>query len=319
MHDATLKALSDALAARKLSCVEAARIYLARVKALNGTYNCFITTDEERTLADLVEQVERETTAEIAVATVRSLDSMSVEEYANRLFVQWGVGQADKDNGVLILVAPGEREMRIEVGYGLEEILPDGLAGQIIRETFTPAFRDNAYGRGIMEGTSRVAAIVRRNQPLTVAQRAALDRTAAASDDLPIDWLLVPFFGIFIVIGLGFISGGIGAHALVPIFFGVMFGGIPLLLAFLLGSSTGVWILLGLALVALIAGIHIGRQPSSRASLRGAEKESKGGWVWGGSSGGGRGGGSSGWSGGSGSSGSFGGGSSGGGGASGRW
>jgi len=253
------------------------------------------------------------------VATVRSLDSMSVEEYANRLFVQWGVGQADKDNGVLILVAPGEREMRIEVGYGLEEILPDGLAGQIIRETFTPAFRDNAYGRGIMEGTSRVAAIVRRNQPLTVDQRAALDRTAAASDDLPIDWLLVPFFGIFIVIGMGFIGGGIGAHALVPIFFGVMFGGIPLLLAFLLGSSTGVWILLGLALVALIAGIHIGRQPSSRASLRGAEKESKGGWVWGGSSGGGRGGGSSGWSGGSGSSGSFGGGSSGGGGASGRW
>jgi aspartyl-tRNA(Asn)/glutamyl-tRNA(Gln) amidotransferase subunit A len=55
MHDATLKALSDALAARKLSCVEAARIYLARVKALNGTYNCFITTDEERTLAEAAE------------------------------------------------------------------------------------------------------------------------------------------------------------------------------------------------------------------------------------------------------------------------
>ncbi|MGZ8266923.1 MAG: Asp-tRNA(Asn)/Glu-tRNA(Gln) amidotransferase subunit GatA [Burkholderiales bacterium] len=55
MHDATLKALSDALAAHKLSCVEAARIYLARVKALNGTYNCFITTDEERTLAEAAE------------------------------------------------------------------------------------------------------------------------------------------------------------------------------------------------------------------------------------------------------------------------
>ncbi|MGZ8230245.1 MAG: Asp-tRNA(Asn)/Glu-tRNA(Gln) amidotransferase subunit GatA, partial [Burkholderiales bacterium] len=55
MHDATVKALSDALAARKLSCVEAARIYLARVKALNGTYNCFITTDEERTLAEAAE------------------------------------------------------------------------------------------------------------------------------------------------------------------------------------------------------------------------------------------------------------------------
>ena len=65
------------------------------------------------------------------MATVTSLDGMAVEDYATRLFEAWGVGQADKDNGVLVLVAPTEREMRIEVGYGLEGVLPDGLAGQI--------------------------------------------------------------------------------------------------------------------------------------------------------------------------------------------
>ncbi len=158
-----------------------------------------LTDAEERTLSDLAEAVEAETTAEIAVATLTSLDGMPVEEYANRLFAQWGIGQADKDNGVLILVAPNEREMRIEVGYGLEEILPDGLAGQIIRESFTPAFRDGEYARGILDGTARVAAIVRRNQPLTAEQRAALERATAAESEIPIEWLLVPFFGLFVV------------------------------------------------------------------------------------------------------------------------
>ena len=64
---------------------------------------------------------------------------MPVEDYAVRLFKEWGIGQAKQDNGVLVLVAPNEREMRIEVGYGLEGILPDGLAGQIIRDELHPA------------------------------------------------------------------------------------------------------------------------------------------------------------------------------------
>src|SRR5262245_36363925 len=79
----------------------------------------------ERELAALVKSVEDETTAEIAVATVTSLEGMSVEEYATRLFAEWGIGQKGKDNGVLVLVAPSERKTRIEVGYGLEPILPD--------------------------------------------------------------------------------------------------------------------------------------------------------------------------------------------------
>ena len=129
---------------------------------------------QERALTDLVQGVEDATTSEIAVATVTTLDGMTVEEYANRLFADWGIGRAGQDNGVLILVAPNEREMRIEVGYGVEEILPDGLAGQIVQETFLPRFRSGDYGAGIVEGTNRVAAIVRRNQPLTAEQRAAL-------------------------------------------------------------------------------------------------------------------------------------------------
>jgi len=277
-----------------------------------------LTDAEERTLSDLAEAVEAETTAEIAVATLTSLDGMPVEEYANRLFAQWGIGQADKDNGVLILVAPNEREMRIEVGYGLEEILPDGLAGQIIRESFTPAFRDGEYARGILDGTARVAAIVRRNQPLTAEQRAALERATAAESEIPIEWLLVPFFGLFVAIGGGFGGAGIGSRTLGLVFFALVFTGIPMAMALLIVSRTGVWILVALGVVAFIVGVLIGRNPKYRAELRGSRGSSRRGWVWGQGGSGGSGRGSSGWSGG-GSSGGFSGGSSGGGGASGRW
>ena len=90
-----------------------------------------------------------------------SLEGMTVEEYANRLFAEWGIGQAADDNGVLLLVAPGDRAVRIEVGYGLEPILPDGLAGEIIRTEILPEFRAGNVPRGIGRGLNRISQIVR--------------------------------------------------------------------------------------------------------------------------------------------------------------
>lgn len=277
---------------------------------------------EEQALRTLAADVEQGTTVEIAVVTVRSLDGVSVEEYATKLFAAWGIGQAGKDNGVLILVAPSQREMRIEVGYGLEGVLPDGLAGQVIRESFTPAFRDNAYGRGIVEGTTRVAGIVRRNQPLTDAELQALAaaQSPGSSNDPMLPYVLVPFLGLFVAIGFGLAGAGLGARAIGPLVFGAIFGGIPLALGASVGMPTGAWILAGIAVLALVIGFRLGRRPGSRASMRGSSKKAGGGWVWGtgGSSGGSSSGRSSSGSS-SGSSGSFGGGRSGGGGASGRW
>lgn len=289
-----------------------------------GAVNDFagvLTADEERALTELVQGVEDATTAEIAVATVTGLDGMSVDEYATRLFAEWGVGQADKDNGVLILVAPTAREMRIEVGYGLEGVLPDGLAGQIIRETFLPKFRENQYGAGIVEGTTRVAAIVRRNEPLTAEALAALDQTAG-NPGVGIAWVIVPFLSIFIVIGFGMIGAGLGSRAFTAVMFGLIFGGVPFLIVQAFTEGLVAWGVTGVALLAAVVGYRIGRRPSFRKSMRGSSDTSKSGWVWGGTSGSSGGGGSSsGSSGGSsgGSSSSFGGGSSGGGGASGRW
>lgn len=294
----------------------------AQLPQPSGAINDFagvLTAEEERTLTALVERVEAATSAEIAVATVASLDGMSVEEYATRLFAEWGVGRADTDNGVLILVAPTEREIRIEVGYGLEGVLPDGLSGQIIRETFLPRFRDDQYGAGIVEGTTRVAEVIERNETLTPAQLAALDQS---SSGVSIEWVLVPFLSIFIAIGLGMFGAGVGAQAFGPILFGAIFGGVPLLILALFSRGWVAWGVLVLALAAAVIGFRIGRRPRTRADLRGTGGSARKGWTWGsgGSSGSSSGsGGSSRSSGSSGGSSSFGGGSSGGGGASGRW
>ena len=294
-------------------------VLAAQLPTPSGAVNDFagvLTADEERALTELVQGVEDATTAEIAVATVTGLDGMSVDEYATRLFAEWGVGQADKDNGVLILVAPTEREMRIEVGYGLEGVLPDGLAGQIIRETFLPKFRDNQYGAGIVEGTTRVAEIVRRNETLSAEQLAALNQPAVTG--VSVAWLIVPFLGIFIVIGFGMIGAGLGSRAFTAVVFGLVFGGVPFLIVLAFTEGLVAWGVTGVALLAAVVGYRIGRRPAVRKDMRGSGGASKSGWVWGGTSGSSGGRGSSGGSSG-GSSSSFGGGSSGGGGASGRW
>lgn len=92
------------------------------------------------------------TSIEIAVATVSSLNGVTVDEYALNLFQKWGVGDKDKDNGILLLVAPNEREMRIEVGYGMEPDLTDIQAGRIIENDMIPYFRDGKMAEGIVAG-----------------------------------------------------------------------------------------------------------------------------------------------------------------------
>ena len=283
-----------------------------------GSVNDFaevLSQEEEATLTALLEKLEQDTTAEVAVATVTTLDGLSVEEYANRLFAEWGIGRRGKDNGVLILVAPGQREMRIEVGYGLEGVLPDGLAGEVIRTNFLPSFRDNDYGAGIVSGTRLVAGIISRNQVVTAEELAALERSA---NPVAASWIMTGFMSLFVGVGAIIAGTGIGARTIVPAVFGLFFSSLPVLmsLTFLTLIQTAVLCIVGIAIVAL--GIRMGRKPGMAAGMRGRAKPAQSGkWVWG-ASGGGSSGSRSG-SGSSGSSGSFGGGRSGGGGASGRW
>jgi uncharacterized protein len=122
-----------------------------------------IPQDVAQKLNGLLQELEEKTTAEVAVVTIADLEGEDIEGYAVDLFENWGLGQRGKDNGILILAAMAQREIRIEVGYGLEGILPDGLVGEIIRQQITPAFKTGDYGRGLLAGTVAVVNIIAKD------------------------------------------------------------------------------------------------------------------------------------------------------------
>ncbi|MBN1622193.1 MAG: TPM domain-containing protein [Endomicrobiales bacterium] len=111
-------------------------------------------------VSSVLTELEQKTSAEISVVTIRSLGNETIESLAVQLFQEWGIGKKGKDNGVLFITSIGERKTRIEVGYGLEGILPDGLTGEILDKYVIPEFKKGDYGRGITLGTFAIASII---------------------------------------------------------------------------------------------------------------------------------------------------------------
>lgn len=111
---------------------------------------------EEKRLADTVERLEREVGPQFVVVTVDALQGHTIEEYGVGLGRRWGIGHKGKDDGLLLIVAPAERKVRIEVGYGLEKRVSDHFAKQVIEQQIIPQFRDGRYSAGIEAGTNAI-------------------------------------------------------------------------------------------------------------------------------------------------------------------
>ncbi len=101
---------------------------------------------------------ELKSTDQVVVLTVPTIGDESIEQYATRVFADWKLGQQGKDNGVLLIVAPKDRKMRIEVGYGLEGTLTDAISSRIIRNEMTPRFKSGDYDGGIDAGVTAIIA-----------------------------------------------------------------------------------------------------------------------------------------------------------------
>lgn len=312
------------LALLLVACLAALTAFAADVPYLSGRVvdNAEILGAEtKQKLAAQLKAHEAETTNQIAVLTVPSLEGESVESYAEQVFNTWKLGQKGKDNGVLVLVAPNERRMRIEVGYGLEGTLTDVAASRIIRNVMTPRFKEGNFDAGVAEGVQAVVGL------LTGAEAPPADAPPAAESksdnffdgpDLSItERILIGAF-IFGIIGLftvlGILTPGMGWFLyffLIP--FWAMF---PIVVV---GTKGALWLLGTYVIGFPIAKLIVSRQPwyeKAKKDIKTKGSATIGGFTVGGSSG------SSSWSSGSSSSGSSfsgGGGSSGGGGASGSW
>jgi len=110
----------------------------------------------EQKSADL----EEKSGIQLVVATVNSLEGQEIEPYANELFRKWALGEKKKNNGVLLLVAPNERRVRIEVGYGLEGTLTDALSKVIISNAMTPRFKAGNFSEGISRGVDDIITVL---------------------------------------------------------------------------------------------------------------------------------------------------------------
>lgn len=116
----------------------------------------------ERALTDRLEQLEAQTSDQVVVVTVPTLGGLTIEKYSFDLANRWGIGRADVNNGVLLVVAPNERKVRIEVGLGLEGLLTDEKATEII-QSILPAFRAGQMQQGVLDGEAAIEAVLKSN------------------------------------------------------------------------------------------------------------------------------------------------------------
>ena len=134
-------------------------------------------------------ELEDKSGIQLVVATVSSLEGQEIEPYANELFRAWKLGEAEKNNGVLLLVAPNERRVRIEVGYGLEGTLTDALSKVIITNAITPRFKAGDFSDGVTRGVDDIITVLTTDaseweaRPDLRLDRAARGRTAGLAAD----------------------------------------------------------------------------------------------------------------------------------------
>lgn len=137
-----------------------------------GAVNDFanvIPAAQEQQLKSLLIGLERQTGDAVVVVTLPSLEGGQIDDFTNRLYERWGIGQKGQDNGVLLLAAIKDRKARIEVGYGLEGVINDALAGRILRENIFPQFKQQRYSEGLAAGTSRIVSLIAAERGVQVS------------------------------------------------------------------------------------------------------------------------------------------------------
>lgn len=134
---------------------------VARVTDLTGT----LTQSQHAELSQRLAAFEAEKGTQVAVLMVPTTAPETVEQYALRVAEQWQLGRKGVDDGALLLIAKDDRRMRIEVGYGLEGVLPDAIAKRIVAETITPHFRDGDYYGGVRAGVEQMLGVI-QGEPL---------------------------------------------------------------------------------------------------------------------------------------------------------
>jgi len=191
----------------------------AEIPYLTGRVNDnaqILSENARESLGEKLKGHEDRTGNQVVVLTIPSLQGESIEDYSYEVYNEWGLGQQDKDNGILLVVVPDERKMRIEVGYGLEGSLTDLQAGRIIREIMAPRFREGDYDGGITEGALAVIKVLEGQELPEGEDYSESYDSSSFSDFSDLDLPDMPL-GTRILMG-AFIFGIIGLFTIVGLF-----------------------------------------------------------------------------------------------------
>lgn len=123
-----------------------------------------LTETEERNIVFLCNKLEKEIGSQLVVNTIETLNEKSIEDYSNKTFNDWKLGRKNINDGILIVVVHNDRKVRVEVGYGLENIITDVLAANIIQEDMIPKFKDGNFYDGIYKAVGRMIDSIRVHQ-----------------------------------------------------------------------------------------------------------------------------------------------------------
>jgi len=160
---------------------------------LVNDYTGMLTTEQQISLNNKLQAFNDSTSTQIYVVTYDDLQGYPIDEFANTLGEQWGIGQKGRDNGIVILVSPQNRQMTIRTGYGLEGAVPDAIAKRIIEKEMTPSFREGNFYKGIDDATNTLMA-------LTKGEFTADDyvkKTESEGNIIPVIVLFIVLFVIF--------------------------------------------------------------------------------------------------------------------------
>ena len=130
----------------------------------------------EQRLTQVTGELLRKTDVPVVVVTMPDIGGEDYDEYANRLYAAWGIGKKGEDRGVLIFVTLKERKMRIETGYGIEGLIPDGLAGEIRDQYILPYLKRNQFGEGLLNGTLAIASIIAKDADVSLTGQVPMKR-----------------------------------------------------------------------------------------------------------------------------------------------
>jgi len=162
----------------------------------------------ENELSARLEGLEASTSRQLVIVTIASLQGYEIEDYGYQLGRAWGIGEARKDTGILFIVAPNERRVRIEVGYGLQPVLTDALSNAILREEVLPSLRDGETAAGIVAGADALIEQLSLPADEALARARAVETASGEAKPDSLSLFIIGLVAVWIVLGLiGAITG----------------------------------------------------------------------------------------------------------------